>query len=164
MSHSSLPSPQRDPHRVDRCQLPPSIRKAFVICLRDGLFLHSYSGGISAVADLQKAKLFSAPPISAANVFHAEILTVLTNPDGSGVRRTLLDCAATGTPKRFAPGEVTDERKRKRRQEEPRRIDSWLQRLHRDHPWRFNLLAVGLALAIFLVVMLLKQFFEWLGR
>ncbi len=57
-----------------------------------------------------------------------------------------------------------DEQKRKRRQEELRRIDSWLQRLHREHAWRFNLLAVGLALAIFLVAKLLKQFFEWLGR
>ncbi len=57
-----------------------------------------------------------------------------------------------------------DEQKRKRRQEELRRIDSWLQRLHRGHRWRFNLLAVGLALAIVLVAMLLKQFVEWLGR
>jgi hypothetical protein len=57
-----------------------------------------------------------------------------------------------------------DEQKRKRRQEELRRIDSWLQRMHREHPWRFNLLAVGLALAVFLVAMLLKQFLQWLGR
>jgi len=57
-----------------------------------------------------------------------------------------------------------DEQKRKRRQEEFRRIDSWLQRLHRERAWRFNLLAVGLALAVFLVAMLLKQFLQWLGR
>ncbi len=57
-----------------------------------------------------------------------------------------------------------NEEKRKRRQEELHRIDSWLQRLYREHPWRFNLLAVGLALAVFLIAMLLKQFLEWLGR
>jgi hypothetical protein len=57
-----------------------------------------------------------------------------------------------------------NEEKRKRRQEELRRLDSWLHRLHREHRLQFNLLVVGLALAVFLVAMLLKYFLEWLGR
>ncbi len=76
------------------------MRTAFIICLRDGLFLHSYSDeGVFVIADLQKAKLFTAPPISVADVFHGAVLTVLANSDGSGVRRTLLDRATTGPPK-----------------------------------------------------------------
>jgi len=35
------------------------------------------------------------------------------------------------------------EQKRKRRQEELRRIDAWLQKLHRDHPVVAWLLAFG---------------------
>jgi len=103
MSHSSLPSPQRAPRTVDRCPLPTSIHKTSVIRLRDGLFLHSYGNDrIFTVADLRRTKLFSTPPISAVDVFHAEVLTVLVNADGSGVRRTLLHRATTGAPMQFA--------------------------------------------------------------
>jgi hypothetical protein len=57
-----------------------------------------------------------------------------------------------------------DEQKRKRRQEELRRIDTWLQKLHRDHPVLAWLLTLGLALGIFVAAMLLRAFLEWLGR
>jgi len=74
--------------------------KAFILRFSDGLFLFSYqSDGIYATSDLQQAKLFVTPPTSAADIFHAEICTVFVNADGSGVRRTLLDRAATGASK-----------------------------------------------------------------
>jgi hypothetical protein len=81
-----------------RRSLPAPLVGYFIIRFRGSLFLYSYTNqdGILATADLQKAKLFSAPPISAVDVFQAEILTVLVNADGSGVRRTLLDRATAG--------------------------------------------------------------------
>jgi hypothetical protein len=57
-----------------------------------------------------------------------------------------------------------DEQKRKRRQEEFRRIDERLRELPEEHPVLAWLLAFGLAVGVFLVAMVLKQFFEWLGR
>ncbi len=51
-----------------------------------------------------------------------------------------------------------DEQKRKRR------IDTWLQKLHRDHPVLAWLLTLGLALGIFVAAMLLRAFLERLGR
>ena len=79
---------------------PASPRKAFILQFSDGLFLHGYrSDGVYATGDLQQAKHFWTRPESAAELFQAEICTVIVNADGSGVRRTLLDCAATGAPK-----------------------------------------------------------------
>ena len=37
-----------------------------------------------------------------------------------------------------------------------RELDEWLQALHREHPWRFNALSVGLALLILTLAALLK--------
>ena len=56
------------------------------------------------------------------------------------------------------------EQKRKRRQEELRWIDAWLQKLHQDHPVLAWLLALGLALGILGAAMVLRGFLDWLGR
>ena len=69
-----------------------SLCKSYVLRFRNGAFLHAYTDdGIYFVFDLQRARLFSIPPTFVADCFHGEVLTVLTNPDGSGIRRTLLD-------------------------------------------------------------------------
>lgn len=57
-----------------------------------------------------------------------------------------------------------DEEKQRRRQEEFRRFDLWLQRLNREHPVRYGVLLFGLCIGIFLVAMILKQFFAWMSR
>jgi hypothetical protein len=63
-------------------------------------------GATAAIATIfDRAKLFSTPPFSAADAFHAEVLTVLVNADGSGVRRTLLDRASY---RAVCPGEAAD--------------------------------------------------------
>jgi hypothetical protein len=45
-----------------------------------------------------------------------------------------------------------------------RELNEWLQRLHPEHPWRFNALSVGLALLILTAAALLKWLLEWLLR
>lgn len=57
-----------------------------------------------------------------------------------------------------------DERERQRRQEQLRLVDEWLQRLHREYPWRFRGLIVAVVVAILGAAMLLRHFLEWLGR
>jgi len=45
---------------------------------------------------------------------------------------------------------------RKKRQREFEQLDQRLQEFHKDHPWQFRFLALGLAIAIFEVAMLIK--------
>jgi len=59
---------------------------------------------------------------------------------------------------------MRDEHERQRRQEEFRRLDEWLQKLHREHPVLAWLLALGLAVGIFAAAMLLRAFLEWIAR
>jgi hypothetical protein len=47
-----------------------------------------------------------------------------------------------------------------RQQQQLREIDSWLQRFHKEHPIVFDLLAVGIGLALFAVAMFLKWILE----
>jgi hypothetical protein len=78
---------------------PAPLRKGFVLQFRNKCFLNSYrDDGVWATATLEHAKIFSACPTSAADLLNAQILIVLANIDGSGVRRTLLrvpTCAST---------------------------------------------------------------------
>jgi hypothetical protein len=53
-----------------------------------------------------------------------------------------------------------DERKRQRRQEEFKRLDAWLEKLYREHPVLHWLLAIGIAMAILAVAMLLRWLLE----
>jgi hypothetical protein len=71
----------------------PALRKAYVLRFRNSAFLFSYhqDDGIYFSFDLQRARLFSSPPDFVADIFRAEILTVLTDGSGRNVRRTLLD-------------------------------------------------------------------------
>jgi len=136
-----------------------------------------------ATTTLEDAKIFLACPTSAASLLNAQILVVLMNCDGSGVRRTLLlvpTCASTPgreslalelirskgriKPLRVCGGDVMDEQKRKRRQEELRRIDAWLQKLHRDPSGCCLAARLWGVLGILIVAMLLRAFLEWLGR
>jgi len=74
----------------------PSFLKRYVLRFRNGAFLHAYKDdGIYFVFDLQRACLFATPPSFVADIFHAEILIVLTDTSGRNVRRTLLDRPVT---------------------------------------------------------------------
>jgi hypothetical protein len=78
----------------NRIDAPAPLQKKYVLRLRAGSYLHSYSDfGVFVVPNLDRAKLFSIRPDLVADLFCAEILTVLVDADGSGVRRTLLDRA-----------------------------------------------------------------------
>lgn len=57
-----------------------------------------------------------------------------------------------------------DERKRQRRQEQFRRLNEWLQKLHREHPISNWLLTFGFAVAILLVAVLLRWLLSLVTR
>jgi hypothetical protein len=91
-NHRDAPAPQF-----------PRLRKSYILRFRNGAFLHSYKDdGIYFTFDLQRARLFSIPPSFVSDCFSGEVLTVLTNPDGSGLRRTILEA------RRDAPGDLRD--------------------------------------------------------
>jgi hypothetical protein len=53
-----------------------------------------------------------------------------------------------------------EDRKRQRRQEQLRRLDAWLQKPHQEHPILHWLLAIGIAVAVLAVAMLLRWLLE----
>jgi hypothetical protein len=55
---------------------------------------------------------------------------------------------------------MTDERKRQRRRQEFRRLTEWLDRLYREHRWRFHLLTFAVTLVILGLAILLRWILE----
>jgi len=130
------------------------------------LFLNSYrDNGVWATATLEDAKIFSACPTFAASLLNAQILVVLVNCDGSGVRRTLLrvpTCASTPGRESLALEKI-----RSTNENAVRKSFAGLMRGFRNPIETIRLLLgcspLG-ALGILIVAVLLRAFLGWLGR